>query len=319
MNCKKLILLVNLGAPETLALGSIRRFLRRFLSDKRVVPLTRLIWYPILFLIILPLRSKKLLHKYSLIWRQDDSHPLVYYTQQQAKLLEQQLASADVIVDYAFCYGLRPIAERLAVHAPAKIEHLTVIPLYPQYSSTTSASVFDQLSDYYKAVKDIPNLKICHGFATHPDYLNAIATQIKNHWQQHGVGQHLLVSFHSIPVAVIDDGDCYFEECQASFAGINEHLRDYGVASQMVFQSKFGKAQWLEPATDREIIRLANSGVKILDVICPGFVSDCLETLEEVAISYRDLFIKHGGQELRYIPCPNDSKEFINVLAKLSS
>lgn len=315
---KKLILLVNLGAPEDLSISSIRRFLRRFLSDKRVVPLSRLIWYPILFLIILPLRSKKLLHKYALIWRQDGTHPLVYYTSRQAQLLQDKLASADTVVDYAFCYGLRPIAERLAAYEATNIEQLTVIPLYPQYSSTTTASVFDQIGDYYRVVKFLPQLTICHGFATQPAYLNAIAAQIKNHWQEHGVSQYLLFSFHSIPVSIIEAGDCYFNECKASFDGICERIQDYAVESKMVFQSKFGKAQWLEPATDHEIIRLANAGVKVIDVICPGFVSDCLETLEEVAISYRELFIKHGGQELRYIPCLNDRDEFIDVLADLS-
>lgn len=301
---------------------SIRRFLQQFLSDKRVVPLSRLIWYPILFLIILPLRSKKLLAKYRIIWRSDGLHPLVYYTQQQAILLAQRVTkhTDEVIVDYAFCYGTHSIARQLSKNiSSTKIDQLTVIPLYPQYSSTTTASVYDQVSKYFIGKTYIPSLKFCNSFASHPAYIDAIVNLIRKYWDSNGPSQYILFSFHSIPQTMIDNGDCYYEECKNSYLAISSQLTNLGVDTAMVFQSKFGKAKWLEPATDKEIVRLAQSGVRLIDVICPGFVSDCLETLEEVAISYRELFIKHGGQELRYIPCLNDNDDLIDVLTELSS
>lgn len=317
---KKLILLVNLGSPEDLNVGAIRNFLRQFLSDQRVVGLPKLLWYPILYGIILPIRAKKLLHKYAQIWLKEHGTPLSYYTRCQAEKL-QVLVSNNCVVDYAFCYGSRSIAAQLAkLSQEHSFNELAVLPLYPQYSSSTTAAVFDQISEYYSQAYYIPKINFINSFATNPAYIAALASQVREQWLLAGQSDKLMVSFHSVPVKLVESGDSYIQECQATYHLLCQEL---GLSAEddavLCFQSKFGKAQWVEPATDVVIKELATNGVKTLDVICPGFVSDCLETLEEVAIQYHDLFIQSGGVNLNYIPCLNDNPNLIKVLANLSS
>lgn len=311
----KLILLVNLGSPEELSTISIRKFLRSFLSDQRVVGLPRLFWYPILFGIILPLRVKKLLHKYQQIWHSSNKSPLTYYTQQQALLLQE---NTDALVEYAFCYGENTVHEQLTkLEQQYLFKNIQVIPLYPQYSSSTTAAVFDQIYKYYKTKYFIPSINFVNGFADNRDYILALADSIRKHWQQYGVANKLVVSFHSVPVKLIANGDIYKQECETTFKLLCQELNLSEDMAILCYQSKFGKAKWVEPATD-VVIKSIAANTQVCDVICPGFVSDCLETLEEVAMMYRDLFKQYGGSELRYIPCLNDSSELINVLAKIS-
>ena len=317
---KKLILLVNLGSPEGLSVGAIRNFLRQFLSDQRVVGLPKLLWYPILYGIILPIRAKKLLHKYAQIWLKDHGTPLSYYTQCQAEKL-QTLVKSNGVVDYAFCYGSRSIAAQLSkLDQEHRFSELVVLPLYPQYSSSTTAAVFDQVSEYYRRAYYVPRINFINSFATNSDYIAALANQVREQWLLTGRSDKLMVSFHSVPVKLVESGDSYIQECQATYHLLCQEL---GLSIEndavLCFQSKFGKAKWVEPATDFVIKELATNGVKSLDVICPGFVSDCLETLEEVAIQYHDLFIQCGGTKLNYIPCLNDSPNLIKVLANLSN
>ncbi len=316
---KKLVLLVNLGSPHELSVTAIRRFLRQFLGDKRVVGLPRFVWFPILYGIILPIRAKKLLHKYQQIWLENDSPPLVHYTQRQAKLLAKSLSNDEVAIDYAFCYGINTISEKLnSWYSKENINELVIVPLYPQYSSSTTAPVLDQVSNFFRKSYYIPKIKFINSFATNSTYIKALAESVDSFWQQNGKAEKLLVSFHSLPVKLIDNGDSYLTECQQTY-----HLlcNELGIAAdkdaKLAFQSKFGKAKWVEPATDQTIILLAKSGVKRIDVICPGFMSDCLETLEEVAIQYKELFESSGGEELRYIPCLNDSAQAVNLLEHL--
>ncbi len=316
---KKLVLLVNLGSPETLSVGAIRNFLRQFLSDQRVVGLPKLLWYPILYGIILPIRAKKLLHKYAQIWLKDHGTPLSYYTRCQAESL-QKLVGSKYVVDYAFCYGSRSIAARLnELSETHRFSDLTIIPLYPQYSSSTTAAVFDQVSDYYRQAYFVPRINFVNSFATHPAYITALANQVRNQWNKNERGDKLMVSFHSIPVKLVESGDSYIQECSATYQLLCQEL---GINAEtdavLCFQSKFGKAKWVEPATEAVTKELAANGVKTLDVICPGFVSDCLETLEEVAIQYHDLFIQSGGTKLNYIPCLNDNQDLIKILSDLS-
>ena len=319
-SAKKLILLVNLGSPEDLSAGAIRNFLRQFLSDQRVVGLPKLLWYPILYGIILPIRAKKLLHKYAQIWLKEHGTPLSHYTHCQAEKL-QALVSNDCIVDYAFCYGSRSIASQLSnLGKEHSFNELVVLPLYPQYSSSTTAAVFDQVSEYYRQAYYIPRINFINSFAANSDYITALANQVREQWLLAGRSNKLMVSFHSVPVKLVESGDSYIKECQATYHLLCQEL---GISTKndavLCFQSKFGKAKWVEPATDVVIKELAANGVKTLDVICPGFVSDCLETLEEVAIQYHDLFIQCGGTKLNYIRCLNDSPNLIKVLANLSS
>lgn len=317
-NSKKLILLINLGSPHELSVAAIRKFLGQFLSDKRVVNLPRIAWYPILFGIILPLRAKKLFIKYSQIWHSKNVSPLVYYSELQAKLLQDKLQD-QAFVDYAFCYGRDTIAERLkSWRKNHEIEELTVLPLYPQYSSSTTGAAFDQISEYYAKEYYIPKLKFINSFAHNPLYIKALAQQIQNYWQENGRSERLIVSFHSLPITLIENGDIYLSECQATY---NLLCAELGLKPEidvkLAFQSKFGKAKWIEPATDKTLLALAKADIKSVDVVCPGFVSDCLETLEEIAIQNRELFINAGGTKLGYIPCLNDNLNLIELLQNL--
>jgi len=318
MQSQKLVLLVNLGSPEELSVSAIRKFLSEFLSDKRVVGLSRLIWYPILFGVILPFRARKLLHSYQKIWLETDSSPLTHYTKLQAQQLQHYLGES-VYVDYAFTYGSRSISAVLSQKAYKNCKNLIVIPLYPQYSSSTTASVYDQLARFYADQYFIPKLKFINSFAGNTNYIKALADTVRQHWTKHGRAQKLIVSFHSIPLKLIYMGDSYLEECQLTYHLLcNELNLVPDVDAKLTFQSKFGKAKWLEPATASTVTLLAKALVESLDVICPGFISDCLETLEEIAIQNRELFINSGGKQLNYICCLNDSIACTEMLAQLA-
>lgn len=313
----KLILLVNLGSPQRLEVSAIRAFLREFLSDKRVVGLPRWLWYPILYGIILPIRAKKLLHKYKQIWHNSGMSPLTYFTQSQGDKLAQYAAQNEK-VDYAFCYGHDSIKSKLAyLEENYSFAKLVIIPLYPQYSSSTSAPVFDQVSQYYMNRYYIPQIEFINSFARHDLYIKALANSIRIHWQKHGKGDKLLLSFHSVPVKLVKNGDTYVDECNETRKLLCHELGLSNNDVMISFQSKFGKAEWVTPATDATIKELATY-TKNIDVICPGFVSDCLETLEEVAITYCELYHENGGNELRYIECLNDDESLIRILANLA-
>lgn len=314
---RKLILLVNLGSPDELSVIAIRKFLRIFLSDQRVVGLPKLLWYPILYGIILPIRAKKLLHKYQQIWHSSNMSPLVYYTREQSRLLQEKIANG-YVVDYAFSYGNTSIDEVLTQDKYKHLEELIVLPLYPQFSSSTTASVFDQLANYYAGKYFIPEIRFINSFYDNPVYIRAIADKVRRHWELNGRAERLLVSFHSVPVALIEKGDSYLEECKLTYfllckeLGINPE-----VDAKLSFQSKFGRAKWVEPATSNVVELFAKSQIKTVDVVCPGFMSDCLETLEEIAIMNKEHFIVNGGHDLRYISCLNDDPVVADILNEL--
>jgi ferrochelatase len=320
---KKHLLLVNLGSPEHLTLTAIRNFLQEFLTDKRVVGLPRYLWYPILYGIILPLRVPKLLLKYKSIYLANGKSPLIYYTAGQAQGL-QALLDADSSVDYAFCYGSKlfsidAVLKRKSLHMKCNSE-LIIVPLFPQYSSATSAAVFDQVAQFYAREKFIPSLRFIHGFAVNRIYIKALANSVRKLWSVNPqqLPAKLLVSFHSIPLRMVAAGDSYPQECELTFNLLCKELQlKPGQDAILSYQSRFGGGKWLAPATNTIIQELAQSGNLVLDVLCPGFVSDCLETLEEIAIQYRELFLFHGGQELRYIPALNDSQEVARILQEI--
>lgn len=313
---KSLILLVNLGSPEQLSVRAIKAFLAVFLADKRVVNLPRILWYPILYGIILPFRSKKLFSLYSNIWHKTDKSPLTYYTEEQARVLGEIVAT-DIEVRHAFSYSNPRIEDVLEeMHSKYEITNLKVIPLYPQFSSTTTSSVFDQVATFYKNKCYLSGVSFVRDFHKNNDYIELIVNKIKKSWENIGQADKLVLSYHSLPVSVIKKGDSYFEECIHTSELIVEKLGLTQDQYVVTFQSKFGRQEWLTPATLPELIKLAQNGVSI-DIVCPGFVSDCLETLEEISVTNKDLFIQNGGKTYNYINCLNDDEDFIRFLAQI--
>lgn len=315
---KTAVLLVNLGSPNTLDVPAIKNFLRRFLSDRNVVNLPRLLWYPILYLFILPFRSKKLLSKYTSIWNFDDnSSPLVFYTKTQASQLQQLLAPEKIVVDYAFCYSNPDIQDALSRLDKLNIEHLIVLPLYPQFSTTTTIPVFELVNRFYCNRRHKPSIKFIRNFQQSGKYIEAVSDMILANFRNNGIPQKLIFSYHSLPQKIIDNGDSYYDECIETTKQIVKRLSLSESQYVIGFQSKFGSQKWLSPATINVIRDVALDGIKHIAVVCPGFISDCLETLEEINILNREIFIKNGGQVYEYIECLNAREVAINCLAEI--
>lgn len=318
---KTVILLINLGSPDTLTVSAISRFLRKFLSDRRVVNLPKLLWYPILYLIILPFRSQKLLVKYRVIWQTEKGcSPLVHYTNLQAIGLKERFSSnPEIIVDHAFCYSNPDIHMVLSKIQALEVKKIIILPLYPQFSSTTTMAVFDSIAEFYANKFDVPDLSFIRGFAIDQSYIKAIVQSIQESFVKNGKPDKLILSYHSLPKSVIEAGDSYYAECLATSREIIQHLglssSDYVVS----FQSKFGRQKWLSPVTSTVIKDLAVAQNMHIAVVCPGFISDCLETLEEINLMNRAIFLKHGGKKYQYIPCLNASIECIDMLYKISN
>ena len=310
---KNVILLVNLGSPNSLSISSIRKFLSAFLSDKRVVNLPKILWYPILYAIILTFRAKRLLKQYSKIWLFDNS-PLIHYTHVQTK----KLAAKGYVVKYAFSYANPLINDVLSeIHSTIAPDKITIIPMYPQFSSTTTLPVFDSVSKFYKNKYYMPEIKFISDFTANSLYIDAICNTISASWQKHGRSQKLVFSYHGLPLDIIKRGDKYFNQCELTTKLVTTQLGLTENEYIMVFQSRFGAQKWLSPATNITLASMARDGIKSVDIICPGFVSDCLETLEEIAILNKDVFLNAGGVSYNYIPCLNDGDDFINVLKSL--
>ncbi len=304
------LLLVNLGTPDAPTASAVRRFLAEFLHDHRVVTLTRWLWCPLLHFVILPLRAPKVAKKYAEIWM-DEGSPLAVYTRRLA--VATQGVMPQWRVRHAMRYGAPSIAMLLRQLRSEGVERVIVLPLYPQYSTSTTATVADALAKHDHGLQ----ISMIDDYATTPDWVAAVADSIRSHRAQHGAGQHLLFSFHGLPQRFADNGDPYPQQCEASVAAIASHL---GLATDewtLSYQSRFGRERWLGPATDATLDALAARGIKSVDVVCPGFAVDCLETLEEVALMLAARFAQHGGQ-LRYIPCLNDSAAHASTLAGIA-
>ncbi len=313
------VLLVNLGTPEDPSPRAVRRFLAEFLHDHRVVELTRWLWCPLLHFVILPLRGTRSAHAYASIWTPEGS-PLKVFTEKLTARVADQLRSSQggpIPVRMAMRYGEPSVGAGLRALRDAGCTRLLVLPLYPQYSATTTASVFDAVADELVRWRDVPALYFVRDYAEDPRWVEAIATSIEAHWQAHGRGERLLLSFHGIPEAFDRAGDPYQRRCQASAAAIRARLGIDAAFAPLTFQSRLGRAKWLEPYTEPTLRQLATDGVRTVDVVCPGFAVDCLETLEEIAIVNREMFIGAGGQELRCVPCLNASGDHAAVLTAL--
>ena len=314
------VLLINLGTPEAPTRAAVKTYLKQFLSDPRVVEIPRLIWWFILHGIILPIRSGASAKKYASIWLKEGS-PLLVYSQAQAQGLRDRFQNKDsnVIVDLAMRYGKPSIPEVLKRFQDANVERLLLLPLYPQYSATTSASSFDEVFSVLKTWRNQPELRIVKHYHDHPAYIESLRLQIDRYWAQHGrpefsKGAKLIMSFHGLPKRNLMQGDPYHCECLKSGRLLGEALGLEPAHYRVTFQSRFGRAEWLKPYTALTIEELGKAACPHVDIVCPGFPADCLETLEEIAMEGQEIFHEHGGRDYRYIPCLNDDTNFISAL-----
>ncbi|MEO7251319.1 MAG: ferrochelatase [Arenimonas sp.] len=309
------LLLVNLGTPEAPTAGAVRRYLREFLHDYRVVELSRWLWCPLLHGVILPLRAGKVARKYARIWTAKGS-PLLAFSRDLAQGLQAQLPEFEVCL--AMRYGNPAVAPVLRELQARGLQRLLVLPLYPQYSASTVASAHDAVLAEVSRWRLLPELRLINDYHLDETWLDALAASVENHWDLHGRGERLLVSFHGLPQRFISAGDPYAGQCEAGAQALARRLRLDAEQWQLTYQSRFGREPWLQPATDATLTGLARQGVKTVDMICPGFAVDCLETLEENAIDNAALFVRAGGVQLRYIPALNATPGHVAALASLA-
>ncbi len=307
------VLLVNLGTPQAPTAAAVRRYLAEFLADRRVVELPRLLWLPLLYGVILPLRCKRVAHNYASIWMPEGS-PLAVYTQRQAHALQQAL---DRPVVAAFRYGQPSLRSGLAQLEEQGCEDILILPLYPQFSATTSSTVFDGIAQIYQQRRQMPSLQWIAQYHAEPAYIAALAASVEKHWQANGRGERLLMSFHGLPQRNVDQGDPYQQHCKTTARLLATALDLQDTQWAVAYQSRFGKQVWLQPYTEPMLKEWAEHGLRDVDIICPGFPADCLETLEEIRIQVAESFCQAGGEKLNYIPALNDDPAHIEALANL--
>lgn len=316
----KAILLTNLGTPAAPTAPALRAYLAEFLGDPRVVGLPRLLWLPILHGIILNTRPARSAAKYAKIWMAEGS-PLRVHTERQAKLLRGLLGergNKSIPVEWAMRYGEPSIAGALDRLQAAGATEATVVPLYPQFAGSTTASTEDALAAWLKRRPGALAISTVHDYHRDPGYLGALAAAVREHWQVSGRAGMLLMSFHGLPQRSVDLGDPYAAQCHATAERLAAELGLTATQWRLTFQSRFGAAKWLQPYTRPTLEQLARDGMQSVDVICPGFAADCLETLEEIAIEGRAAFLACGGKEFRYIPCLNERPDWIAALAGIA-
>ena len=305
------LLIVNLGTPEAPTPRAVRRYLAEFLHDHRVVQLTRWLWCPLLHFIILPLRGPKAAAKYASIWMPEGS-PLAVHTRRLAGAVQDRLPGWRV--QDAMRYGEPSIGSRLQAWRAEGVRKVVVLPLYPQYSTTTTESVRDVVTREARGL----DVRFIEDYPVDPGWVAAVVGSIRSWRAEHGAGEHLLFSYHGLPQRLARNGDPYPQRCEASTRAIVQALGLRDGEWTLTYQSRFGKERWLEPATDATLQAMAARGVRRVDVVCPGFAVDCLETLEEIAMQNAELFHAAGGEALRYIPCLNDAPAHADALAALA-
>ena len=313
------VLYCNLGTPDSPSTADVRRFLREFLSDPRVVEIPRLIWLMILHGIILRFRPAKSAAKYASIWTPEGS-PLKVWTEKQSKLLQGWLAQRGhhVQVRYAMRYGSTSIASQLDALHQEGTTRVLIVPAYPQYSATTTASLFDAVYAWAGKTRNLPELRFINHYHDDARYIEALASKVRQYWQQNGQPDLLMMSFHGVPERTLHLGDPYHCECLKTARLLAQALSLKAEQYKVTFQSRLGRAKWLEPYTDATLIALGKQGLGRVDVICPAFTSDCLETLEEINMEGRAEFLVAGGKEFHYISCLNDDPGFITALCALT-
>lgn len=311
------LLLVNLGTPDEPTPNAVRRFLRQFLSDKRVIEYPAALWKPILEGIILRVRPKKVAHAYQTIWSPEGS-PLIVGTKAQAHGLQQYFGSK-VQVEIGMCYGSHQLQATLDRLMEQGHRQIAVLHVYPQYSASTVAAIYDQVSQWILSQRDLPEIRFCRSYPTAPAYIEALAQAVEYHWATYGrpdfaAGERLITSYHSIPMAMHRAGDPYKSECEAGALALAQRLQIPEGGLQVTYQSVFGPAEWIGPATIDTLTELGEAGCTRLDVICPGFYADCLETLEEINIQNRAAYESNGGTNFHYISWANGTKACIDSL-----
>jgi ferrochelatase len=314
------ILLANLGTPDAPTAAAVRRYLKQFLSDRRVVEIPRAIWWLILNLVILNVRPRKSAAKYALIWSAEGS-PLLVHTQKQAQLLQQQLSqriTAPFAVELGMSYGNPSIPSAIAKLKAQHCSRILVLPLFPQYAASSTGSALDAVWNTLLHSRNVPEIRSVRSYHDHPAYIAALAESVRQHWTQHGRAEKLLMSFHGVPEFSLDKGDPYHCLCHKSGRLLGEALGLNSEQYLVSFQSRFGAAEWIKPYTAPTLSAWGKQGVKSVDVICPGFSADCLETLEEIAMECKAEFLNAGGQDFRYIPALNERSEWISALGDIT-
>ncbi len=310
------VVICNLGTPEAPTPAAVRRYLAEFLSDPRVVEIPRLLWLPLLHAVILRIRPARSARKYASIWT-DAGSPLKVWTEKQALLLAGYLGQRGhrVVVRFAMRYGTPSIAAVLDEVKADGADRVLLVPLYPQYSASTTASIADAVAAWVRRTRNLPELRLVKHYHDDPAYVGALARRISDHWTTHGRPDRLVLSFHGMPRRTLALGDPYHCECLKTGRLLANHLKLPAGFVVVTFQSRFGNAEWLTPYTEPTVVALARAGIGRVDVACPGFVSDCLETLEEIDQEVRAAFLAAGGTDFGYIPCLNDQHEWIAALA----
>jgi ferrochelatase len=313
------VLITNLGTPEAPRAGALRRYLKQFLSDPRVIEVPRLLWWFILNGVILNIRPKRSAVAYSKVWTSEGS-PLLIHTRDQAKALQKSLGEKfgdQLIVDFAMRYGEPAIDTVIQSLLDRGVTKLLVLPLYPQYGAPTTASTFDALAADFTRRRWLPDLRFVTHYHDYPPYIRALSNKIQAHWAEHGRAGKIIFSYHGVPQRYLDQGDPYHCECYKTSRLVAEMLELGEAEYTTAFQSRFGREPWLKPYTDEVLKALPDQGVKSVQILCPGFSADCLETLEEVDEENRDYFMQAGGERYDYIPCLNSDDEHIEALTQL--
>lgn len=310
------ILLANLGTPDAPTPEAVKRYLRQFLSDPRVVDVPRLLWWPLLRGAILPIRSPRVAKLYQSVWMEEGS-PLMVFSRRQQQALAARLENVPVALGMS--YGTPSLASAVDDLLAQGVEHMVVLPLYPQYSCSTVAAVWDELSRILAKKRWVPGVSFIRDYADDSAYINALVSSIRASFAQHGEPDLLLLSYHGIPVRYADEGDDYPQRCRDTTREVVSALGLPPEKVMMTFQSRFGREPWLTPYTDETLKMLGKQGVKHIQVLCPGFAADCLETLEEIAVQNREFFLEAGGQKYEYIPALNDSTDHIEMMVSLTA
>lgn len=307
---KTAVVLVNLGTPDAPTPAAVRRYLKQFLSDPRVVEVPRAIWFWVLRLVILPLRPGRVARLYRSVWQSDS--PIRLFTAAQARGLSQRLP---VPVHHAMTYGTPGLPAVLDGLVADGVEHLVILPLFPQYSATTTGALVDALSAWSRGRRELPGFSVIKDYWQEEAWLDAMAESIRRYRQNHGSARKLLFSFHGIPLSCEQKGDRYGDRCRQTAALIARRLELDDDAWAVTFQSRFGSQEWLQPYTDKTLEAWGREGVESVQVVCPGFAADCLETLEEIDSQNRDIFLRAGGRSFAYIPALNDDAVHLDALA----
>lgn len=310
------ILLANLGTPDAPTPGAVKRYLRQFLSDKRVVDTSRLLWWPLLRGVILPIRSPRVAKLYQSVWIEEGS-PLMVYSRRQQQALAARLP--DTPVALGMSYGSPSLASAVDDLLAQGVEHIVVLPLYPQYSCSTVAAVWDELARILAKKRAIPGISFIRDYAEHPDYIHALAASVRASFAVHGEPDLLLLSYHGIPQRYANQGDDYPQRCRDTTRELVSALGLPPERVMMTFQSRFGREPWLTPYTDETLKMLGEKGTKHIQVLCPGFAADCLETLEEIAVQNREIFLEAGGKQYEYIPALNADAAHIEMMVNLTA